>query len=91
LWFSWWFEELAGAATAQIRDEVSSPDGAWEPAWRLLHGLSSIASPALQSTTRKALDRAKKELRGAAPARQQPQWLPRLGRIKATGESVGDA
>ncbi|MGH3774729.1 MAG: hypothetical protein ACRDRR_03170 [Pseudonocardiaceae bacterium] len=29
MWFSWWFEELTEAATARIREEVGSPDGAW--------------------------------------------------------------
>jgi len=86
LWFSWWFEELTEAATARIREEVASQDGAWEPPWRLLHGLTSIGSPALQSMARTALDRAKKELRGDVAVRQQPAWLRQLGRITATGE-----
>jgi hypothetical protein len=85
LWFSWWFEELTEAATARIREEVGSRDGAWEPPWRLLHGLTSIGSPALQSIARTALDRAKKELRGDAAVRQQPAWLRQLARITATG------
>jgi hypothetical protein len=86
LWFSWWFEELAEAATARIREEVGSRDGAWEPAWRLLHGLTSIGSPALQSLAHRALECAKKELRGEAALQQQPDWLRQLGRITATGE-----
>jgi hypothetical protein len=86
MWFSWWFEELTQAATARIREEVGSRDGAWEPLWRLLHGLTSIGSPELASTARNALDRARKELRGDAALRQQPDWLWRLARITATGE-----
>jgi len=86
MWFSWWFEELAEAATARIREEAGSRDGAWGPAWRLLHGLTSIGSPALQSTAQTALDRATKELRGDAAVRQQPDWLRQLARITATGE-----
>ncbi|MGH3625743.1 MAG: hypothetical protein ACRDQ5_28880 [Sciscionella sp.] len=86
MWFNWWFEELTEAATARIREEVGGRDGAWEPVWRLLHGLTSIGSPALQSTARTALDRAKKELRGDAALRRQPDWLRRLARITATGE-----
>jgi hypothetical protein len=35
---------------------------------------------------RTALDRARKELRGAAAVRQQPPWLRQLARITATGE-----
>ncbi len=84
MWFSWWFEELTDAATARIREE--GRDGAWEPLWRLLHGLTSIGSPALQSIAQTAVDRARKGLRGAAAVRQQPDWLRQLGRITATGE-----
>lgn len=36
-WFDWWFEELTEAARARIREEVGRRDGAWGPAWRLLH------------------------------------------------------
>lgn len=86
MWFSWWFEELTEAATARIREEVGSRDGAWEPPWRLLHGLTSIGSPALQSMAQTALGRAKREVRGEAAARQQPDWLRQLARITATGE-----
>jgi hypothetical protein len=86
LWFSWWFEDLAEAAAARIREQVGSRDGAWEPPWRLLHGLTSIGSPALQSIARAALDRANKEVRGDAAVRQQPAWLRQLARITATGE-----
>jgi hypothetical protein len=86
MWFSWWFEELTEAATARIREEVSSQGNRWEPPWRLLHGLTSIGSPALQSTARRALGRAKKELRGDAAMWQQPDWLRQLARTMATGE-----
>ena len=84
MWFSWWFEELTDAATARIREE--GRDGAGEPPWRLLHGLTSIASPVLRSIAQTAVDRARKGLRGDVAARQQPDWLGRLGRITATGE-----
>lgn len=86
LWFSWWFEELAEAATVRIREEVGSGDGAWEPPWRLLHGLTSIGSPTLQSRAQTALSRAREELRGDAAVRQQPNWLRQLARITASGE-----
>jgi hypothetical protein len=86
LWFSWWFEELTQAAMARVQEEVSSRDGAWEPPWRLLHGLTSIGSPALQSSARTALGRATKELRSDAALRQQPKWLRQLPRIRASGE-----
>jgi hypothetical protein len=86
LWFDWWFEELVEAATARIREEVGSRGGGWGPAWRLLHGLTSIGSPALASLARSAVECANKELRGDAAVRQQPGWLHQLGRITATGE-----
>lgn len=86
VWFSWWFEELTEAATARIREEAGRRDGAWEPLWRLLHGLTSIGSPALASIAQKALGEAKTQLRGAVAARQQPDWLRQLARITATGE-----
>jgi len=89
LWFSRWFGELAEAAATRIREVAGSRDGAWEPPWRLLHGLTSIGSPALQSMARNALDRAKKALRSDAAVRQQPGWLWQLARITATGE-VGE-
>src|SRR5262249_48315995 len=66
LWFSWWFEELTEAAMARIREEAGSRGGTWEPAWRLLHGLTSIGSPALRSRAQQALGSAKKELRREA-------------------------
>lgn len=86
LWFSRWFEELAEAATARIGEQTHRRDGAWEPLWRLLHGMTSIGSPALKSIARTALGRAKKELRGEPAARHQPGWLRQLARITATGE-----
>jgi len=86
MWFSWWFEELAEAAAARIRKQASSQDGAGEPLWRLLHGLTSIGSPALQSAALRALSDAKKGLRGAAAVRGQPDWLRQLAWITATGE-----
>ena len=86
MWFSWWLEELTEAVAARIRTESCSRDGEWEPLWRLLHGLTSIGSPALQSAARIALGCAKKELRSAAAVRQQPDWLRQLARVTATGE-----
>jgi hypothetical protein len=86
MWFSWWFEELTEALAARIREEVGSRDGTWEPAWRLLHGLTSIGSPALQSLALRAVGHARKGLRGDAAMRQQPDWLRQLARIKASGE-----
>jgi hypothetical protein len=86
MWFDWWFEELTQAAAVRIREQVDSGDSAWVPVWWLLHGLSSIGSPALRSEAQTALRRVKKELRAAAAARQQPEWLRQLARIRASGE-----
>ncbi|MGH3767921.1 MAG: hypothetical protein ACRDS0_20225 [Pseudonocardiaceae bacterium] len=86
LWFDWWFEELAAAAAARIREEVGSRDGGWVPPWRLLHGLTSIGSPALQSVARTAVRRVSKELRGDPALRRQPDWLRLLAKVTATGE-----
>ncbi|MEO7196728.1 MAG: hypothetical protein ABIZ05_18220 [Pseudonocardiaceae bacterium] len=86
MWFSWWFEELTETAAARIREEAGSGDGAWEPWWRLLHGFTSIGSPALRSVAQSALRRTKKELGSDAAMRRQPDWLRRLARITATGE-----
>jgi hypothetical protein len=87
MWFSWWFEKLTEAATTRIREEVGSQDGSWRPPWRLLHGLTSIGSPALRSIAQTALDRAEKELQGNAAVRQEPDWLGQLAQITATGEA----
>lgn len=84
--FDRWLAELTEAATARIAEEAERPDGGWEPLWRLLHGLTSIGSPALKSAAQTALDRAKRTLRGEVALREQPGWLPRLARITATGE-----
>jgi len=84
MWFDWWWEQLVEAAVARIREEVGR-DGAWQAPWWLLHGLTSIGSPALRSTAQTALGRAKKELRGETAA-SQPEWLRQLPHITATGE-----
>jgi hypothetical protein len=84
LWFDWWFEHLVEAAVARIRVEASR-DGAWQASWWLLHGLTSVGSPALAAAARTALGRARKDLR-RDEYRSQPEWLRLLPRISATGE-----
>lgn len=86
MWFSWWFAELTEATAVRIREEAGGREGAWEPLWRLLHGLTSIGSPALRSAAQTALTDVKKKLRGVAAVREQPGWLRQLARIAATGE-----
>ncbi|MCW2938060.1 MAG: hypothetical protein JWN00_1045 [Actinomycetia bacterium] len=83
LWFDWWFQELAGAAAARVRDEAVA-DGAWEGPWRLLHALTSIGSPALTAKAKAALGHAKKGLDSGTARR--PDWLRQLPRITATGD-----
>ncbi|HUK73558.1 MAG TPA: hypothetical protein VLW50_33240 [Streptosporangiaceae bacterium] len=85
MWFDWLFEELADGAAARVRQEAERHDGRWEAPWRLLHGLTSIGSPALRSTAQSALARAGKGLPAGAAA-GQPGWLRQLPRIAATGE-----
>ncbi len=84
LWFDWWFEQLAEAAVARIRVEAGH-HGAWQAPWWLLHGLTSIGSPALSAAVQTALGQARKELRREA-LQSQPEWLRLLPRIRATGE-----
>jgi hypothetical protein len=86
----WWFHELVDAAAGRVRDELHGRPGAWEGPWRLLHGLTSIGSPALQSAAQAALDGLAAEVDDAARSgpdgRAQPVWLAQLSRITATGE-----
>jgi hypothetical protein len=85
MWFDWWFQELTDAAAARAREAAGGQDGAWQEPWRLLHGLTSIGSPALRSVAEDALARAREGLPGGAAA-GQPEWLRLLPRIAATGE-----
>jgi hypothetical protein len=85
MWFDWLFEELAGGAAARVREGAGRQDGAWQAPWRLLHGLTSIGSPALRSIAQDALARAEEGLPAGAAARQ-PGWLRLLPQIAATGE-----
>ncbi len=82
LWFAWWLAELADAATDRIKKEAGG--GSWEPPFWLLHGLTAMASPALQPRLTPP-SRAKKWLTGDATA-QLPGWLTNVPRIAATGE-----
>jgi hypothetical protein len=84
LWFDWWFQELAEAAASRVREGRAS-DSAWEGPWRLLHGLTSIGSPALLTRVQAALSHARKVL-WHAPGAQAPGWLRGLYKIAATGE-----
>ncbi len=90
LWFDWWFAELTDALATRVRDELGRGGGAWEAPWRLLHGLTSIASPALASNAQDALRSVAsdvgKAVRAGTAARPQPRWLKTLPRIAATGE-----
>ncbi len=85
MWFEWLFEDLVDGAAARVREEAERQDGRWEAPWRLLHGLTSIGSPALRSIAQSALARAANGLPAGAAARQ-PEWLRQLPLIAATGE-----
>jgi hypothetical protein len=86
MWFGWWFEELTKATATRVRDELGNQDGAWQAPWRLLHGLTSIGSPAQRSTAHTEISRLTKQLRGAAAIPEQPEWLRHLSQIEATGD-----
>jgi hypothetical protein len=85
MWFDWLFEELAVGASVRVREESRRQDGAWEGPWRLLHGLTSIGSPALRSIAQDAVALAAKALPAGAAA-GQPEWLGQLSQIAASGE-----
>ncbi len=89
-WLDWWFEELAGLAATRIRAALGGDAGGWPAPWRLLHGLTSIGSPALAATARSALTTARSghtaRLRQQQAEAPQPRWLGQLPRIAATGE-----
>ena len=81
LWFNWWFDELATAAAARVRD---AQDLGGE--WLLLHGLAAVGSPALRSIARYHINGLLKVARQRPAFARQPRWLATLHLIKATGE-----
>lgn len=81
LWFDWWFEELATAAAARVRD---ADDLGGE--WRLLHGMAAIGPPALRSFARHQVNSLGKLVRRRPAFRCQPRWLGLTHLVKATGE-----
>lgn len=80
--FDWWIEALAEEAAVRVQQESASSDSAWQTSWRLLHGLTSIGSPGLRSIAQTALARSKPDM----ASHPQPEWLPQLAHIAATGE-----
>jgi hypothetical protein len=89
LWFDWWFAELAEAVASQVKSNASAGGGAWQAPWRVLHGLTSIASPPLLSIVQAAIGHASAEAHKAQQddsRRLQPAWLWKLPMIAATGE-----
>lgn len=85
MWFDWLFQELADSAAVRVREESRRQAGAWEGPWRLLHGLTSIGSPALRSVAQDALALAAKGLPAGMVA-EEPEWLGQLPHVAATGE-----
>lgn len=83
--FDWLVEELAEDAATWILDEAAGDDDSWQAQWRLLYGLTSVGSPGLGSLVENLLTQLRKELPAKAKA-QQPEWLPLLPKIAATGE-----
>lgn len=82
--FGRWFEHLVEAAVTRIRVEAGR-DGAWQASWWLLHGLTSVGTPALAAAAQTALGRARKQV-ARDLVRSQPEWLRLLPRISPTGE-----
>jgi hypothetical protein len=78
-------EELAEAAAGWIQDEAVRERDGGQAQWRLLYGLTSIGSPGLGSLVENVLTPLREELPATAQA-QQPEWLPLLPKIAATGE-----
>ncbi len=81
--FSWWFEELVESAADRVRVAGADPDGGWVAPWRLLHGLTSIGSPALASDAAAAMRKCRP---GGKLLRTQPNWLRLMSKVSATGE-----
>jgi hypothetical protein len=74
LWFGWWSEELARAAGESVTALAAGNGDAWQPPWRLLHGLAAIGSPALRSAALQAAGGAADVLT-PDQATAQPDWL----------------
>jgi hypothetical protein len=83
LFLDWLVEELAEAAADRIQDDAAREHDSWQAQWRLLYGLTSIGPPGLASLVENILTQRRKELPAEA---QQPEWLPLLPKIAATGE-----
>jgi len=79
LWFAEWFEELVAEAAARVVEEA----GVGTSAFRLLHGLTAIGTPALASTASAACRRVRKLLTNPGDL---PEWLDDLSAVAATGE-----
>jgi hypothetical protein len=90
LWFEWWFQELTGVLADQVRVGLAGSGRAWQGPWLLLHGLTSVGSPALASIAHTALGGVAKDVatayRGDPAESELSVWLPRMHRIAATGQ-----
>jgi hypothetical protein len=83
LWFGAWFEHLAQAAAGRVRAGLEGAEGSWEGAWRLLHGMAAIGSPALRSAALRAMNTVGKQIHRMP---HPPGWLGLLPKVAATGE-----
>ncbi|MDT7724986.1 MAG: hypothetical protein QOI21_1562 [Actinomycetota bacterium] len=77
-------EDIVDEATTRIKKSAAAQDDGWEVPLRLLHGLNSLGTPALETATRAGLRGAAKWLRRVPAARQTPEWLTQ--RVEATSE-----
>jgi hypothetical protein len=82
LFFDRWFVNVVEAVAARTKMANSAQNDHDEGPWRLLRGLSSLATPDAGGAVRIALSRAEKWRRNQS----EPAWLSGLGEIAATGE-----
>ncbi|MFD9467422.1 hypothetical protein, partial [Streptomyces sp. NPDC060027] len=81
-WIGW----LIDAAEERVRERLVSgvPDG--QAALLLLHGLSSVGSPAIARTGLEAVSRLRPVVRGSQVASALPQWRDAVAKLRMTGD-----
>lgn len=98
LWLRWWTQVLIDVGTGRVIEALDAGDPGWQPAMRLLHGLTSIVPADLLPAARSGLGRARKAARKQAGSSfaTQPGWLATMHKPEPTGrvwrlvDSYGD-
>lgn len=81
--FDQWVQAVAVAAADRVVEASEQPGtGGWKAPWRLLHGLLSIAPPALAAVALDEVDRCADHLGALGDV---PSWLAVMARVRATG------